>query len=255
MPPYAMWLRGAADIGRFMPRPRGRLPGLAAHPKGGQRMRGIRALQTRRGERVHAVGAPGAGDLRGSHRRHPLLPGRRAPLPVLRPARTPPGVAGQVEQLRKRRRHLLQAYPPPVWRATSCSRANALTTGRPGVLAGEQQHPLGAIRPDNTTRAQGTTSAIPDRTSRRPLTHRADAPAGAGAPLEARRTAAARVTSRQPFDIKIHNGGRGCAARPAPPLRQASRCTHRRGPRGGRHMYPSFMPLARTDSAASVSTG
>ena len=65
MPPFAMWIQGAANIGRWMVQPgpsacRGSR--LAADV--GQRLPGLRAVQARPGRRLRALGAAGARDLR-----------------------------------------------------------------------------------------------------------------------------------------------------------------------------------------------
>ena len=90
MPPFAMWIQGAADIGRWMvePGPSG-CRGSRLVADLGQRLPGLRAVPARPGRRLRAVGAPGARDLRGEDRRDellPRLPGPRAALPPVRPA-------------------------------------------------------------------------------------------------------------------------------------------------------------------------
>ena len=97
MPPFAMWIQGAADIGRFMVEP------------GPSQCRGSRLLATSANGcpafgqykpdpagRVHAVGAAGARDLRRRDHRDAVLPGLprpRAALPRLRPPPPPRRVA------------------------------------------------------------------------------------------------------------------------------------------------------------------
>ena len=111
MPPFAMWLQGAADIGRFMLGPGCRMPRLPAHREGGQRLPGVRAVQAGPGRRACAVGTAGAGDLGRPDRGPELLPEHRRAVPGLRPAPSParvglraglpgqhPAQPGQVEQ-------------------------------------------------------------------------------------------------------------------------------------------------------------
>ena len=94
MPPFAMWIRGGKDIGRFMLEPtpslcRGsRLLPLSANgcPAFGQ-------YKPDPGRRPRPVGAAGAGDLRRPDLRFPRLPRYRAAVPRVRTAGPPPGIA------------------------------------------------------------------------------------------------------------------------------------------------------------------
>ena len=86
MPPYALWLRGPAEIARWHLGPGAPLPGIEADPDPGERRSGVRAVPAERSRRVEAVGAPGPRGLRRSHRRAQRLPRHRHPVPAVRAA-------------------------------------------------------------------------------------------------------------------------------------------------------------------------
>ncbi len=93
MPPFAMWLQGASDIGRFMVEPGpSACRGLATVAGLGQRVPGLWPVQARSCRRAGSMGDPGARDLGGQDRLADLLPrfvGSRAALPPVRSAPAP----------------------------------------------------------------------------------------------------------------------------------------------------------------------
>ena len=93
MPPFAMWIEGAADMATWMVQPGpSACRGSRLLPTVGQRLPRIRAIPTRPRRRLLAVGAADTRDLRRADHRHevlPRVPGPRAPLPGVRPAAAP----------------------------------------------------------------------------------------------------------------------------------------------------------------------
>ncbi len=94
MPPYELWLRGHADI-------RGWMLGTGMHCRGSRLVptwangvAGVRAVSAERaGRQPRAVVAPGHRGRQRSDRRHQLVPRHGEPVPALRSARAPSGIA------------------------------------------------------------------------------------------------------------------------------------------------------------------
>ena len=110
MPPYAMWLEGATDIGRWMLGPGHRLPRVQTAARPRQRIARLRSLQAGHARWVHPVGHQGHRDVRGPDLRDPRLPGYREALPRFRPAARTLCVNRSVRAGRRAR----QTLPPGV---------------------------------------------------------------------------------------------------------------------------------------------
>ena len=90
MPPFAMWVQGRGGHHHLDGAARAqRLPRLAPDPGAGQRLPGLRPVQARPQRRPRAVGAAGAGDLRGPDRADDDVPRHRRAVPGVRAARAP----------------------------------------------------------------------------------------------------------------------------------------------------------------------
>ena len=96
MPPYELWLRGHADIRGWMLGTGHALSWLAPRAHVGERRAGVRAVSAERaGRQPRAVGAPGHRGRRRSDRRHQLVPRHGEPVPAVRSARAPSGIAAR----------------------------------------------------------------------------------------------------------------------------------------------------------------